>query len=326
MRGAAVSRDRNQIAAYFPVPLVCPLCHEPVRLSGERFQCFGCARSFPMVSGFPDFVTGERFADETDAEQLAYEELSNRDLAGRYLVPLFRRLLARADAPPRILSLGCGAGTDVDVLCEAGFDCVGIDCGNRTTAWPRRVEPRRFLRANGQRLPFASETFDAIFCGCVFPHVGVVGDSFEVTPRYREDRLELAAEIARVLAPGGSALVSSPNRWFPFDIFHGRDAGSYRPIPYWPGDPFLLSLADYRRLFESAGLGGVRAEPVRGYWSFCRSRQSIKGRLLAIPIRTLFSLVSRPYLAFLRASPFNPWLVVRAEKSPRGDEQRSARL
>lgn len=312
-----LTSERSPVAvtpAALPVTLVCPMCRAQVTRTAGGFDCPVCKRSYPFESGFPNFVTGERFDDETVEEQLEYEERSNRDLASRYLVPLFRRLMAGRTETPRILSLGCGAGTDVDILCEAGFDCLGIDCGNRTAAWPRRRDRRRFLLANGQRLPFESGTFDAVFCGCVFPHVGVEGDSTRVTPRYRQERLALAAEMGRVLAPGGLALASSPNRWFPFDIFHGREVGSYRLTPYLPTDPFLLSLGDYRRLFESAGLVQVRAQPVRGYWSFCRSRHSIKGALLSIPVRSVFWLVSLPGLEFLRGTPLNPWLVVVAKK------------
>jgi SAM-dependent methyltransferase len=208
---------------------------------------------------------------------------------------------------------------DVDVLCDAGFDCVGIDCGNRTAAWPRRVEKKRFLLANGQNLPFEDRSFDGIFCGCVFPHVGVIGDSYRVGSHYRKQRLQLAREMSRVLRPEGKILVSSPNRLFPFDIFHGRTPGSYRPRPYWPGDPFLLSLADYRSLFSACGLSKAEPLPVAGYWSFFRSRRSWKGYLLGLPIRSAFWLASRPELSAIRCSPMNPWIVVLVEKAEETD-------
>jgi SAM-dependent methyltransferase len=259
-------------------------------------------------------VVGERFDDPTDEAQMRYEEQSNADLTRNYLIPLFRRLWPPPSLAPRLLSLGCGTGVDVDLLCEAGFDCIGVDCGNRAAAWPRRRRPERLLLANGQHLPFEDATFDGIFCGCVFPHVGVVGDSHEVTARFREDRLALGREISRVARPGGKILVSSPNRLFPFDIFHGRTPGSYRPRPYWPGDPFLLSVSDYRRLFETCGCRAVTPQPAEGYWAFRRSRQSWKGRTLGLPVRLIFWLLSRESLKALRGSMIDPWLVLLAEK------------
>ena len=80
-------------------------------------------------------------------------------------------------------------------------------------------------------------------------------------------------------------MVSSPNRLFLFDIFHGRSPGSYQPRPNWPRDPFLLSVADYRKLFREAGCSTAQAQPVEGYWGFIRSKHSLKGILLGLPVR-----------------------------------------
>jgi SAM-dependent methyltransferase len=169
---------------------------------------------------------------------------------------------------------------------------------------------------NGKHIPFPDRSFDGVFCGCVFPHVGVIGDSTRVAPDCWQQRLELAREMTRVLKPGGKILVSSPNRLFPLDIFHGRKPGSYRPRWNWPVHRFLLSVGDYDRLFRVAGCARGSVQPVAGYWGFIRSRNSIKGRLLGVPLRALFRVVSTPGLRFLAGSPANPWIVVLLEKPP----------
>lgn len=307
-------------AQEFPVPLVCPVCRGALRLEADALKCARCQRGYTFCNGFADLIHGGRFDDPTGEEQLRYEEECNFDTTRNYLLPLFARWWPRASEsvdgpqPPRLLSLGCGTGIDIDVLTDSGYDAVGIDCGNRTNAWTKRRHARRLLLANGKHLPFADGSFDGIFCGCVFPHVGVVGDSFDLTPHYAEDRLELAREMARVLKPGGKILVSSPNRRFPCDIFHGRSGGGYKPRPYNPSDPFLLSIADYRRIFREAGCANVQPLPVDGYWGFIRSKHNVKGYLLALPVRFLFWLASRTHFRFLHASPLNPWLVVLIEK------------
>lgn len=305
----------------FVVPLVCPECHGRLEREGERFGCVSCRKTFPFTGGFPDLIVGGRFDDAPDEEMLKHEENFNAYTTENYWIPKFRRLFPDRSRRHRLLSLGCGTGADVDALYDAGFDCVGIDCGNRTSVWPRRRHRDSLLLANGMNLPFKDETFDGIFCGCVFPHVGVEGDSYKVTPTYHEDRARLAREMARVLAPGGKILVASPNRLFPADIFHGRSCGCYTPRPYSPRDPFLLSTADYRRLFTAAGCSSAEAQELTGYWGFIRSRHHLKGYLLGLPVRFVFWLVSRKGLGFLRGSPLTPWIVVLVEKEGRPGSQ-----
>jgi len=297
------------------IAVVCPWCHGGLRRSAAKLTCQRCDAEFEFTDGYPDLIVGERFADDTAPELLAYEDECNRDTTQHYWLPLFQTLFPDGDVPRRVLSVGCGTGVDVDLLQAHGFESMGIDCGNRSHVWPHRHSHDRLLLANGQHLPFEDRSFDIVFCGCVFPHVGVVGDSYRVTPHYDEERRALAHEMTRVLDRGGKIIVSSPNRYFPFDIFHGRESGSYKPRPYWPGDPFLLSIHDYRRLFQAAGCARIHALPVERYWGFIRAKNSTKGRVVTSPVRLIFWLVSRPSLGFLRPSPINPWIIVMAEKA-----------
>jgi SAM-dependent methyltransferase len=246
-----------------------------------------------------------------------YEAEANADNARNYLLPLFRKLWPGPPGNLNLLSLGCGTGSDVQFLTRAGFSCIGIDCGNRASSWGTLELKDRFLLANGKHLPFPDGTFDGVFSGCVFPHVGADGDTRYVAPDFFEQRLALAREIVRVLRPKGTVVVSSPNRLFPLDLFHGREEGSLRPRLNFRTNPFLLSVADYRELFRRAGCEEVRTLPVEGYWGFIRSRKSLKGYWLSLPVRFLFWLVSRECLHFLRASSLNPWLVVLIAKGCR---------
>ena len=300
--------------------LVCPACRgqQPLLASQAGYDCGDCDRGYPLLQGWPDMIIGERFDDASDDTLLRYEERSNEDLTRNYWIPMFRRLWPAAGTDRRLLSVGCGTGVDVDLLRGEGYDSVGIDCGNRTAVWPRRSHGDRLLLANGKHLPFDDSSFDAAFCGCVFPHVGVVGDSNVTAADVEQQRLALAREMVRVLRPGGWVVVSSPNRWFPFDIFHGRQPGSYKPRWSPPSSNFLLSMGDYERLFQTAGTGPATALPVENYWGFIRSKNSLKGMLFGTPVRLVFWLVSRPALAFLRPSPINPWLVVALQKLPQG--------
>jgi SAM-dependent methyltransferase len=309
-RQAALTRQ-------WPVPLVCPACREQFVDDASALKCSACGRQYPWAGEFPDLILGGRFDDATSESKMNYEMEANTDSARNYLLPLFRNLWPGSSGNLNLLSMGCGTGADVEFLTQQGFPCVGIDCGNRSDAWLQLKLKERFFLANGKHLPFPDETFDGAFSGCVFPHVGVQGDTDQVAPDCFHQRLELAREMVRVLKPGGKILVSSPNRFFPLDLFHGREEGVMRPKLNSPANRFLLSFADYRDLFLQAGCASARALPVGGYWGFIRSRRSLKGLLLGLPVRFLFSLVSKERLRFLRTSLLNPWLIVLIEKGPR---------
>lgn len=298
-----------------PVPIVCPKCNGDFAHTTTGAQCQKCASDYPFAHQHLDLIVGERYADSTPDEVLVAEEASNADTTIRFWIPLLHDLWPESKTAPAILSLGCGVGTDVDELCAAGFNAMGVDCGKRSSIWPTRQFPERLVMANVGNLPFADASFDFIISGCFFPHVGVDGASYDVVPDYYALRLKLAREITRVLKPGGRVITCNPNRWFPFDIFHGHTANHASMRPSSPFNPLLPSRGDYGKLFGDAGCRNIRALPVEGYWAFTGSSKSLKGRMLSAPIRFLFWLVSRKPLRFLRGSCVNPWLIVMIEKA-----------
>jgi SAM-dependent methyltransferase len=123
----------------------------------------------------------------------------------------------------RLLEIGCGMGTDLLQFARGGARCVGIDLT------PRSVEISRhrfalygtsgnFMLADGEQLPFASETFDVVYSNGVLHH----------TP----DTAGAIREVHRVLRPGGTAKVMlyhrhSLNYWFEIILRRGLLGGEF---------------------------------------------------------------------------------------------------
>ena len=106
-----------------------------------------------------------------------------------------------------MLDAGCGGGLVAKGLAEAGAIVVGVDrsvgslgVARRATAAIGAVGAGRFVPVAGrlERLPFADGSFDAVIAADVLEHI--------------PDLPATVAELARVLAPGGSFAFDTINR------------------------------------------------------------------------------------------------------------------
>lgn len=110
-------------------------------------------------------------------------------------------------------TLGAPSGTVLDIgsvhtrlpiaLASRGFRVVGLDY----LPYPYRHPNLRAVRGDAMRCPFAAKSFDAILAVSVIEHVGIghYGDP----ARDAGDR-ETVREIARLLRPGGRAILTVP--------------------------------------------------------------------------------------------------------------------
>lgn len=113
----------------------------------------------------------------------------------------------------RVLVDGCGVGMYVRALQPYASSVDGIDIEPQHLGLAAANVPEgRYALALGEQLPYADDTFDMVL-------------SHEVLEHVYNDQLA-ASEIVRVLAPGGRAVVFTPNRLYPFET-HGH---------YWRGD------------------------------------------------------------------------------------------
>jgi SAM-dependent methyltransferase len=129
--------------------------------------------------------------DDADAYQEAHgPALDDQPLAwGAFRVPEAELEILGRVAGKNVLELGCGAAQWSIALAGAGARVVGLDVSivQLQHVWPPRVVP--LVNADGERLPFATGTFDLVFCD----HGAVSFCDPEL----------VVPEVARVLRAGG---------------------------------------------------------------------------------------------------------------------------
>ncbi|HSB17242.1 MAG TPA: methyltransferase domain-containing protein [Bryobacteraceae bacterium] len=100
----------------------------------------------------------------------------------------------------RVLDAGCGSGYGAADLARCAATVVGVDNSAEAVAYARAHYPLpnlRFLEGSCSSLPLATGSFDLVV-------------SFEVI-EHLQDWATFLSEVRRVLAPGGQAIISTPN-------------------------------------------------------------------------------------------------------------------
>jgi len=104
-----------------------------------------------------------------------------------------------------LLENGCGVGMYVEHLAALGGKIFGLEYDFERAAEAGARSPN-ILNAAGESLPFGDSSFDLILSHEVLEHVA--------------DDAAAVREMARVLKPGGRAVIFVPNRGYPFET-HG---------------------------------------------------------------------------------------------------------
>jgi 2-polyprenyl-3-methyl-5-hydroxy-6-metoxy-1,4-benzoquinol methylase len=108
-------------------------------------------------------------------------------------------LLAHVAPGQRVLDVGCGEGWFATELIRAGAEATGIDVAEEPLRRGRRRDPRLDLRRIEADRPWSlpDAGFDVVWAGEVIEHV--------------LDTALWLSETRRVLAPGGTLLLSTPD-------------------------------------------------------------------------------------------------------------------
>jgi SAM-dependent methyltransferase len=123
---------------------------------------------------------------------------------------IIARELRRLGEPGRAIDIGAACGGNTRVLLDHGWQAVAVDC-SETAVEIARWRGVEAYRADPRFLPVPSAEYDFALALNVLEHV--------------EDDRAAAAEIARVLRPGGRALIAvpaDPALWSTHDLSLGR--------------------------------------------------------------------------------------------------------
>ncbi len=150
------------------------------------------------------------------------------------------------------------------------------------------------LVAAAEYLPYCSNLFDTLVSNEVIEHVA-------------DDRAA-AAEIVRVLKPGGRAVIFAPNRWYPFETHGHYWRGQYHfgntPLINYLPDILRHRLAPHvraytkrglRRLFDHLPVRVVHHRRIYGGYDNIIARFGAPGRILR---NTLHGLEGTPLDTF----------------------------
>ncbi len=174
-----------------------------------------------------------------------------------------------------ILDVGCGIGL-VDRYLTRGFGSVaGTDVSVAELEVARAEHPEvSYSVSEPDRVAHEAGTFDVAFAACVMHHLPA------------EDHATFVAELARVLRPGGLAVVFEHNPLNPLTRL------VVRRVAFDSGVRLLRS-GSVASLFESAGLEQVRSV----YTTFLplRSRlaERIEDRLARVPLGAQYAVLGR---------------------------------
>lgn len=167
-------------------------------------------------------ITGERVSSPEGGFNPTWQRhVAAYALAGRWL------------GAGKVLDLGCGVGHSYHLL--APRETVGVDAD----ADALEGQERQTVVADMRALPFADESFASVLAVQSIEHV--------------PDPARVLAEVARVLEPGGTAVLVTPNR-----LTLGRDdeiIDPYHHVEFTAGELGALCRGVFARV-ESHGLFG----------------------------------------------------------------------
>jgi SAM-dependent methyltransferase len=182
----------------------------------EGYSCSNCGRRYPLVRNAIRFLDDGNYAESFGYQWQQYSR-TQLDTAQRHASEVnFRK---RTGFCPEelngklVLDVGCGMGRYAEVATRWGARVVGVDLSVAADVAGRNLAQREFvaLQADVFDLPFAPESFDAIYSIGVLHHTPDCERAVKVLPKF--------------LKPGGDIAVwlySGYNKWYRFSELYRK--------------------------------------------------------------------------------------------------------
>lgn len=171
----------------------------------------------------------ERFADEFDSKMNMYD-------TRRRVKLIFGELLTEDLSGKRLLDAGCGTGWFSKAAVERKAHVVAMDLGERLLQKVREKCGAETAVGSVLAIPFPDNHFDVVISSEVIEHT--------------TDPPKAIFEFARVLKPGGTLIVTTPNRLWYFSVFiaNALKLRPYQGLENW------ISWRTFSRTHRAAGL------------------------------------------------------------------------
>ncbi|HEX9094247.1 MAG TPA: class I SAM-dependent methyltransferase, partial [Coriobacteriia bacterium] len=246
----ALRRGRHaKVRAPVSIEHVCPECGAPLP-AAVALDC-ECGAVWRRVAGIPDFAMDHSNDEVLGEQQRRLSGMSEMHFWNRARASLVDRLVARwVPDGSRVLDAGSGPGATTRRMLARGFTVAAVDLSMDGLAAARDAGAI-VARADLTCLPFADATFDAVLMLDVIEHT---------------DDVAALAQVARVLAPGGVAIITVP-AWP--GLWSARDVVAGHVRRYTP-----------RALLDVLASGGFTIER-RGFFGFLAMPAFVVQRALA---------------------------------------------
>ena len=186
-----------------------------------------------------DKATEQKFYDDLFRQRGRFDQFQSNDL-----YRLVAQKARQATKGTVALDIGCGSGTQSICLMEEGFSVVSADLSFEAVRIARANLEKsgrslKVLNADVEHLPFPDDSVDACICSLFLHHF---------------TNLEgVAAELQRVVRPGGIVVANDANAHNPFVYLYFNVVHKIRPLHWLTPNQRALKSDEIREVFGRFG-------------------------------------------------------------------------